>query len=518
MRMERVCPLAKSNSATAAKAAPPKGRRYVGPQETIGFVLFDVAASFNISDRMREFTDRILNISKLVQAAVSPITTAWDIVNDLFVAAMVDKTRTRFGKFRPYLVLYPVYGIPMSLFFYILPYIFLGQQDDPQFMPKIITWALIGMFNELTGTISGIARTGMIANLTPDPQDRLGLINKAQFFSMFGEDGPRQIFSIIQDIIANNKSLTAAVITDKMRRLYLWFGVGTVVISGAFSLYFALIARERVFGSEQAQEKTTPVKESLRGVIRNRPLLMLMLSEILEKLGIKGQMGTYTDSILNFRNFGTVAGIPGSPISYLSYAYVPWLRERFSTKTIWLLSNHITMPTTVLIFFFGLIRSKKDNQRFFLKLGPMLGVYTVQITMDMFLYGSKKVINEEIRNECIDYGEWKNGFRSEGMTGALRAIPGKITNMIGNSITNLLLDAIGFKTGKDYNMQDERTALGVFALSTIIPTVSSIMGLLPKFFYNVTQKDREQMYAELAVRRAAMAEQVAAKVAAESAE
>ncbi|MDR3313702.1 MAG: MFS transporter [Oscillospiraceae bacterium] len=496
-------------SAVAEKAAPPKGRRYVGPRETVGFVLYDVAQSVNVSNRNQEFTDRILNISRFVQAAVTPFATAWDIINDLFVAAMVDKTRTRFGKFRPYLVLYPLYGIPVSMLFYVLPYLFLNQQDDPRFLLKIIVWALVTMFNELTGTISGIARTGMIANITPDPQDRLGLINKANFFSMFGEDLPKQVFAILQDIIANNKSLSLTSINTKMRKLYLYFGVGTIAIAGALSLYFAFISKERVFGTEQGDEKPPTIRESMRGLRNNRPLFMLMISEILGGFSIKGQLGTYTDSILNFRNFGLLTGIPGSPVSYLSYAYVPWLRERFSTKTIWLVSSHFTAPTSILIFFFGMIHSKKDNKRLFLKLAPMMVVYMIENTFHMALYGASKVIPEEIRNECIDYGEWKNGFRAEGMTGALRSMPSKITNAVGNSLTSVILGAIGFKTGKEYNKQNERTAMGVFALATIIPTVTSILGIIPKFFYNISQDDREQMYAELKSRRAAVAQQMA---------
>ncbi|MDR2525266.1 MAG: MFS transporter [Oscillospiraceae bacterium] len=499
-----------AKKAAAAQAeAPPKGRRYVGTKETVGFILFDAAASINISDGTEEFTSRILNISKLLQGAVAPITAAWDIVNDLFLAAWIDKTRTRFGKFRPSLVLYPLYGVPMSILFYCLPYIFSGHAGDPNFLPKLILWTIVNMFNEMTGTIGQISRMGMIANITPDANERIGLINKAQFFSMFGEMLPQQIFTILRDVIANSKSLGAKAINQRMQRLFLMFGVGTICLSGAFSLYFSVIARERVIGAEQTAEKPPRIRDSWRAILRNRPLLLLLLTELLEKFSLPNQLKLYTNSILNFRNFSTVTGLPGAPVSYLSFGYVPWLRRRFSTKTLWIVSGAIPMPFDILIFFFGLIRGS-GGKRLFGRLVPMMIPYTIKTTAHMALFGAHRVIPEEIRNECIDYGEWKNGFRSEGMIGMLRGLPAKLVGSLTTAFTGVLLDRIGFRTGANYNMQNERTALGVFAMATILPAVTGILGVLPKFFYNINTETRTQMYAELAERRALLAEKFAA--------
>ncbi|MDR1734527.1 MAG: MFS transporter [Oscillospiraceae bacterium] len=486
-----------------------KSKRYVGSRETLAYILFDVAASVGIGKQGGEFTDRILNISKGWQAAVTPITTAWDIINDLFVAAFVEKTRTRFGKFRPWLIAYPIYGIPMTMMSYLLPYIFWGT--DAGFLPKIITWAVLNMFNEMTGTLNGICRTGMVVNITPDPGERLLLINKANFWSMFGEELPQQIFSILMDVIARQTAkFTKEMINLKMRRWFLIFGEGTIIISGLFSLWFAWVSRERVVGTEQSREKPPTIRESFIALRKNRPLFMLMISEILGGFSIKGQMSTYTNSILNFRNFGTVMGIPGAPISYIAYAWVPPLRRKFSTKFLWLAGNHIMQPFNIIIYFLGLIRRK--GQPLFLQLVPMLIIYAVYNCIHMCVWPLNKVIGEEIRNECIDYGEWKSGMRSEAMVGTLRSFPSKITNAVGSTVTNAIMEMIGFQTGLDYNNQSEKTAQGVFAMATIIPTLSGLIGLIPKLFFNINQKDREQMYAELAERRARIAAEMNAQI------
>ena len=493
---------------SAEVQGPPKGRRYVGTRETVGFILYEASREVAINPG-GEWVDRVLNISRLQQAVWGPLGTAWDIVNDLFLAALAEKTRTRFGKFRPYLILYPLYGLPMNLLLLALPYIFWGTSND--FMPKIIAHVLMSMFNEFTGTINGIARTGMLANITTDPQERISLITKSKFLS-FGSDLPKQIFEVTRDIVSRNTKATPLQVNMNMRTMYTAFGLITITLSCAMSVYFAIVSKERVPPSSHGEEDRPPtVRESLSALKNNRPLFMIMLSEILDGFTIKNQQGVYTDSILNFTNFGNVFGIPGGVISTVSYLYVARLRERFSSKTLWIMSENLYKPVIILIYFFGMIRTKtpgKDNglYRMYAHLWPMIGVYAISDMVHMAFYGTKRVIPDEIRNEVIDYGEWKNGFRSEAMVGTLRSIPPKITGMLGNTITGLIMDAIGFKTGEGYLDQNEKTADGIFAMATIIPTIAGFISLIPKFFYNINQKDREVMYEELAERRnAAMA-------------
>ncbi|MCL2513446.1 MAG: MFS transporter [Oscillospiraceae bacterium] len=482
-----------------------QGRKFVRTAESMGYVMFDVSTKIPIKGE-DEFIDRVLNIDKGQQALWQPLRTVWDVINDLFCAAWIDKTRTRFGKFRPYLLLYPIYGLPVCALFFMLPYIF--WDTGSTFAPKIASWLILSMFNELTATIGDIARTGMMANITPNPQERLGLITKAKFLEMFGADLPKHVFTILRDVISRNKKKAAIEINMNMRTLYTSLGLSTLFIAGLMSLYFAIVSKERVYGLETVKEKPPTIRESMNALRHNRPLLMLMLGEVLDGFTLKRQMGTYIKSILNFANFGLISGIPGSPVSYFSFAYVGKLREHFSTKTLWLLGDYINSPLYVGVYLFGIIKVKnkakisKGVTHYFMDLWPMIFAFGVQNTIDMTLWGTKKVIPNEIRNECIDYGEWRSGFRSEGMTGVLRGMPKKLTNMVGDTMTNIVLKVIGFQTGEGYTNQTAKTAKGVFAMATLIPALMSIVSLIPKLFFNISQAERERMYADLAEKRA----------------
>jgi Na+/melibiose symporter-like transporter len=88
----------------------------------------------------------------------------------------------------------------------------------------------------------------------------------------------------------------------------------------------------------------------------------------------------------------------------------------------------------------------------------------------------------------------------------LRQLPRKLTDTLGNTMTDAVVKLLGFQTGENYLNQTERTQIGIFAMATLIPTLMSLIDLIPKLLYNINQKDREIMYVELRERRAAAAQ------------
>ncbi len=491
----------KETEAVAEKAAAPSqpqshGRRYVGTKETIAFILFDVSASFNIDKFNSIFLDRCLVIDLKFRTIVDPLVGIWDVINDIFLAALVDRTRTRFGKFRPYLILYMLYGVPMALIYRALPLIFAAVPGGlaPDYSAKLITYLVLSIFNSLTGTLNGISRTGIIATITPDIRDRTRLITAANLLSGFCEKLPEQLLSIFMDIVDRNKGKIAQhIIETKVRKLFIVFGVGTVFVSGMLATYFAIITKERV---PQSVDKPR-LRDSFKSIATNKPLLILTLSDFVSAFGLSSGLDTYYKSVLNFSSMYLIVGIPGAIISPLSYSYVPWARERFSSKLIWIVTSHANSFFLVGVFLIGSIN------RNYKKIKAMIPAFMLQESLFMSYYGLYKVIPEELRNEAIDYCEWKNGFRTEGMTGVAKGLANKLVTYLGGSIKTFLLRKIGFKQGEDYLNQDSATEYKLFMMCTLLPFVTGIGGLIPKLFYNIDAKTRKQMYDDLAARRQA---------------
>lgn len=93
-----------AEAAVKEQKALSANRRYVGTRETVAYVAYDVAQSFNINKYQDIFITDIVKISLSFQTLVTFVIGIWDVINDIFLAAIVDKTRTRFGKFRPWLL------------------------------------------------------------------------------------------------------------------------------------------------------------------------------------------------------------------------------------------------------------------------------------------------------------------------------------------------------------------------------------------------------------------------------
>ena len=467
----------------------PKSRRYVGSRETTAYILFDISQSLNLGSKDAYFVTDVLVVALRWQTIINAIASVWDIVNDFFLAALVDRTNTRFGKFKPYLILYAGPGAALSIFYWAMPAIFPGAAAS--YMPKIISFLLFKIINDIGGTVYNIAKTGILATITPDTVDRTRLINQTNLISSLVENLPKQAVTIFIDLVNNG------VMKIQMSTLFVVMGVATAAASSALSFYFSLVCKERVL---QAVEKPN-YKQAFTSLFRSRPLMLLALSDMLANFGsVSTSTSLYYINVLNFSSAELVVGIPGMFVTYASYTYVTKLREHFSTKALWIFGDHFGNILLLLVFGFGSINKNYS------KTWTMLIAFMIRETIWNGVYALRKVIPTEIGNEVIDYGEWKYGYRTEGTTGLVKDLASKIVGSIGGVLSTALLQAIGYRQGLKPGQQTARTEYLLFLTTTLVPALGGLLGMIPKFFYNIDDKTRKRMYAELAERRSVTAQ------------
>ncbi len=476
-----------------AEREMPKSRRYVGSRETTAYVLYDIAQSLNLDSKQTYFLTDVLIIALRWQTIINAIVSVWDIVNDLFLAAIVDRTNTRFGKFKPYLILYAGPGAALSILFWAMPAIFPGAAAA--YMPKIVTYFTLQMVKNLVGSLYSVAKTGILATITPDTLDRTRLINQANLISSLVENIPKQLITIFIDLVNRE------VMHVKMSSLFVSMGVATAAASSALGFYFALIFKERVL---QSVEKPTQ-KQTISSIVKSKPMMLLALSDLLSAFGISTDMSLYYINVLNFSSAELIVGIPGMFVTYASYAYVNKLRATFSTKLLWIVGDHWGGFLLLLVYFFGSINKN------YKKTWVMVGAFMARETLWNFVYALRKVVPQEIGNEVIDYGEWKFGYRTEGMTGVIKGMPSKIIRSVGGVMNTALLQMIGYRQGLQPGQQTERTEYLLFMTTTLLPVITGGLGIIPKFFYNIDAKTRKRMYAELAERRSEIAQSINAQ-------
>lgn len=465
-----------------------EARRYVGKKETIAYVLNDVASSLNIDDYKERYIYDVVNIDFNLLAIQNVVATAWDSVNDTFIGVLVDKTRSRWGKFRPYVILGEIPLTVLGMWYWLIPFIFPDTPGD--YLPKWIFYFAMSIITETATTFTAVAKTGYLSTITPEPLERSRLIATANVASHLVEDLPKQLFGIIYDLAANKQILI------KLPRLFAGFGIVCASISAAFALYFVMNSRERVSQSI----KQPSIKHCFNSIIHNRPMFTYLLSSFLSGFSISKSRTNFYIDVLGSVTWKTIVGIPAFPIKFISYSFVEPLRKRFSTKTLWILEDAWTDMLWLTVFGLGSINGN------FQKKGVILPMMAIEEILEMCVYGLRRVIPAEIKNEALDYSEWKYGYRSEAMTGVSMDLISKLQGAVMSGVNNVVMGKIGYIQGKEIGTQTDKTKWWIFALGTGIPIISSCLGIIPKFFYPLSAENRNKMYEELSERRLAMAQ------------
>ena len=457
---------------------------YVGVKESVAYLLNDVSNTFNINGFKERFIWDVVKIDFTISAIVNIFSSAWDIINDLMLATIVDNTRTRLGKFRPYLL---GLQVPLTLFgavYWLLPILF--PNTSATFVPKLIFYFAFNIISETANTAISLAKGGYMSTITPNPNERVRLITLAELLSGYlGEDMPRYIFGIVYDLIINDK------LKWKLSSAFITFGMGTSIISAGLTMYFFMVSKERV---PQSIERPN-IKEGMRAIFTNYPVLLMCLSDFLGGFSVGSSESNYFIDVFGSYSLITLANLPSSLNGSISYAFVAPMRKRFSSKALWVGADIYGDILSVGFFLFGIFNKN------YTKMIPMVVAVGVREFFNKWAFGVNKVINSDLWNEAMDYCEWKNGYRMEATTSVAKSLVLKIQSSLMGSVRSLIMKKIGYVQGLQIGTQDNRTKFWLFALSSVMPTITGALGIIPKFLWPLTKEKRTRMYKELAERR-----------------
>ena len=413
----------------------------------------------------------------------------YDIINDPLTAAIVDNMRTRWGKFKPFQFLGLIPMILGGIYTCMLPII--ANHFAWNASTRLIGYMVLCYYNETIGALIGTGNASYINNVfTPNPNERTSLLVSARFVESLLSKFPAQLFQILLDLRGNN------IIHTDLTKMYVVGKWIVWIISIVPTIMWYLFSKERVPQSEKPPQAI----KGILSVFRNRPLLVNVLSGFIDDINIGKGGDLYYNDVLKFNTLETIAGIPGSPISYYSYALVPKFREKMSTKALWFCDRGSSYIKQLMFFLVGIIGGREHG--LYLKKLPMALTFAVGNSIAMVFYATGKVIGDEINYEILDYCEWKNGYRVEATVSLVKSYFTKVQQIFLNLINGHLLENwAGFESGKEIKPGSEqgwRLFIIAFGPALIFDTLCFI----PMLFYNIDEKTRERMYIDLEKSRA----------------
>lgn len=396
----------------------------------------------------------------------------FDAANDPVMGIIADKTKTKFGKLRPYLLFSPFFiMISTAALFYVSNFGYGGRLAY-----AATTYVIWG----ICFTVQDVPFWGMSALVSPLENERNKFLSTARIFSTVGGVVPTLLVPVLRNGLGNTRG-------------YFVGGLIFAVLGSMLSLLAFFGTKERV---EQKKEKVT-VGEIVSAYLKNKPLLLLILSSVLGSAMLMAQtsgsyLATYLIKDSGIVPKGTVQTVMTVAIGagmLVAMVLMPILRKKMSLKAIYISAALFGAVVHGIMYLTGY-----DNFCLFLAVlvvaGLPLGIFNV-ITYAMVA-------------DSVDYLEWKTGNRSEGVCFASQTFISKLSAGISTFITSLVLEKIGFvQPVNDVPVLEQSTRVfdGMFMMVSVIPMISLALAAIPMFFNDYSGRKKEEIQNELKKRR-----------------
>ncbi len=437
-------------------------------KEKLGYGVGDTASHFvwdMVGFWILIFYTDTFGISAAAAGTIMLIARAWDMVSDPLMGIISDRTKTRWGKFRPYILW-------MALPYSILAVLTFSTPDFGE-TGKVI-YAAITYFLLMT-VFTAI-------NL---PYSSLGAVMTSNSYERAGLNSYRFIFAFVGQFIVTGTALTLAEFFGKgdQSKGYQY----TLILFATISFILFMITfsstRERVLPPKNQKES---LREDLRNLMKNRPWVILFFVGIIsfvmfamQNLSVAYYFKYYIGDepgVQLFNVIGTVALIVMIPLSKP-------LSKRFGKRTVYLASSLLSGLFFILLYIPG-----PDNMGL---------VYTFNILAKM-CYAPAVPLLWTMLADTADYSEWKSGRRSTGLVFSAATFAQKAGWGIGGALAGWLLAIFQFEP----NVEQTETAItGIKLMISVFPGILYMSCAILLVFYTIDQQTCLLMEKELEDRR-----------------
>jgi GPH family glycoside/pentoside/hexuronide:cation symporter len=410
------------------------------------------------------YTDAAL-IPPAIAGTALMIGKIWDAVNDPLFGWVSDRTTSRFGKRRVYMI----FGaLPLALTIALLWFVPQGMSNTGFFLWIAISFMLFDTFNTLTS----VPYYALTAELTSDYDERSSL---TAFRMILGVPGYIMGAALTLTLVG----LFASKMTG-FRMVGIIFGV-----IAAFSLWISAAGIKERQETNQSQSKM-PAMEAFLATFRNRPFVRLIVAYLIANLGFV-LVQTLLAYFMTYQ-LGMEAQVPLAMLLLLGSVMLflfPWkkLSERMNKGPAYALGLGIG----------GLCVAAT----FFLPHEPTPIIYVIAFMAGMG-FSSNWVFPWAMVPDVVEYDQLETNEHRSGMYYGVWGFTSKLTNALGAAIAGWVLQLSGYIPNVE---QNSLTLQGIRAFFGPIPAVILAISLPMLIWYPITRQKHAQIRAQLAKRQ-----------------
>ena len=408
------------------------------------------------------YTD-VVGISPSLAGLIYGIGMLWDAVTDPFMGYVAERTRTKWGVYRPYLL----FGnVPLALSFVLLFWV-------PPFEGAMLFSFLLltNLLHRTCFTIVSVPFSSLTPRITSDSQERTNLTG----FRMLGAQTGTNLMALLAFPII------------------FWVGgddeSSGFLVLGAIAGITALVIHAVTFMTVKEPENDLGIErvggslaEAAQAVAKNGPFWLVFSATLI--VGITtiffgNNLIYYTKYALNPHEYqGTILFTSGI-IAFLSIPIWWAISNRIGKKLTWLISSSITLIALVSFYLYPI---------------SQLNELLVLVGFIGFGSGAGGILFWSMLPDTIEYGEVHTGVRSESSLYGFMTFAQKGSIAFAIIILGLVLDAIGFQANE---IQTESTIADMKAIMTLIPIVGIASSLVIIYFYPIDAKMHKELLKQL---------------------
>lgn len=431
----------------------------------LGYGLGSSASNFTwqmVSFYLLFFYTDVFGITAAVAGTILLVARVFDGLNDPVVGYIVDRTRSRWGRFRPYLL----FGsVPIALLL-VLTF------SSPEFSAggKIAYAAATYILLGVAYTFLTVPHSALMASVTQDTNERSSLASLVMI----------SIYATILIVAAATMPLVK-IFPSQQTGFTLTSVLYAILAVGLYLICF-VSTREVA----PVLKKKHSFKEELKIVVKNKYLLILLISIFLVQAA--NDMRT-SSAIFFFKyNIGNEAIYPlFMMIMILSMiagaAVTPLLGRKLGSKrNLYIIGTIIIVFSSTTVLF-----TPYEN----------LPLITVALALSSFGIGVTYVMIRSMLADTVEYGEWKTGLRGEGIIFSTFGVSNKLGYAVGGSLAAFLLASVGYVPNIVQSQQVQKTILYML---TLFPIIAGVLAVGTLLFYKIDNRYYNRILREIGER------------------
>lgn len=460
------------------------------------------------------YFQNVICLNAVALGWIFAIARVWDAINDPMMGSIVDKTHTKWGKCKPYLLFCPILICVITCLTFVNGnYAAAKTEGRSSAMVLITAWAAISyILWGMSYTIGDIPLWGIIPRMTEDEGDRAKLISLARMIASIG--AAVVVVAIIPVSQALNKSFGE---NENAQKGFIIAGIAFTVIGSVLFEMAGLGVKERV--NVESDNKTMlqsfklmwdckPFRRILiSGILRSpMQLMMIVVITLFTYYYCDGDMNKAFD-LSNPKILIILLIVGGGYFigQFAAMALFPILIKRIDVKTLYNLTAFTSIPTALVFVTYMIAPANLSDMKWVVIDGILLFIGGIG-------FGLVMVCQSMMISDCIDYEEYHHGYRPDGIFFSGQSFITKLSAGIASIISAYVYAYVGYtdvnidkmnkalKAGASFATDYAQYSKAMWFLLTVPPAIGLALAALPTLKYEITKKEHEKMLSALVER------------------